>query len=71
MPISSRTRTALIVLLPVLFIALVFAGTRDLGFVWDDLSLSMLPVYKNCDLQAIFTTLVRIPAKVITCFGPL
>lgn len=59
MPISSRTRTALIVLLPVLFIALVFAGTRDLGFVWDDLSLSMLPVYKSCDLQAIFTTLAN------------
>ena len=56
MPESSRHPAVLTILLPILFVAFVFAGTLSLGLVWDDGSLSMLPVYRLCDLEAILTS---------------
>ncbi len=43
-------------LAPLLAIVLVYAPVRDHETVWDDGPLSFAPVYRDCDLTAIFTT---------------
>jgi hypothetical protein len=49
----SRSLAILAALLPVVCIGLVFAGVLDLGFVWDDDSLSVLYVYDDCRPEAL------------------
>ncbi len=44
------------VLVPTLAIALVYARVRNYSIAWDDGLLSFARVYRDCDLDAIFTT---------------
>ncbi|MDP6980313.1 MAG: hypothetical protein QF570_17215 [Myxococcota bacterium] len=53
---TSRSVALAIALLPAVAIAIVYARVRNFSIAWDDGLLSFARVYRDCDLEAIFTT---------------